>query len=106
MNFGSLPTSTSHNWLSSPSQQQNEDNEENMESQIQEDVSEPKPRQTLPIRVSLDLSDEKSQDLFIYQQKYNTKKEEYINLENKKKQFEKENKERDNEIELLKEQNI
>lgn len=81
INYGALPSS-SHNWLS---QQPNEDLDEPTDSQHLEDLSEAKPPQTLPIRVSLDLSDEKSQDLFIYQQKYNTKKEEYMNLENKKK---------------------
>jgi len=38
-------------------------------------------QQRLPIRVHLDLSDEKSLSLFIYRQKYNMKKNEYFNLE-------------------------
>ena len=35
----------------------------------------------LPIRVTLDFSDEKSQNLFIYEQKYNMKKNDCFNLE-------------------------
>jgi hypothetical protein len=35
----------------------------------------------LPIRLTLDFSDEKSQHLFIYEQKYNMKKNDCFNLE-------------------------
>ena len=35
----------------------------------------------LPIRVSLDFSDEKSQNLFIFEQKYHMKKNDCFNLE-------------------------
>lgn len=37
--------------------------------------------QTLPIRLTLDFSDEKAQHLFIYEQKYNMKKNDCFNLE-------------------------
>ena len=38
----------------------------------------------LPIRLTLDFSDEKSQNLFIYEQKYNMKKNDCFNLEKQK----------------------
>ena len=37
--------------------------------------------QPLPIKVALDFSDEKSQNLFIFEQKYNMKKNDCFNLE-------------------------
>jgi len=39
------------------------------------------PNSSLPIRVNLDFSDEKSQNLFIFEQKYNMKKNDCFNLE-------------------------
>lgn len=36
---------------------------------------------SIPIRLALDLSDEKSQNLFIFEQKYNMKKNDCFNLE-------------------------
>jgi hypothetical protein len=39
---------------------------------------------SLPIRVNLDFSDEKSQNLFIFEQKYNMKKNDCFNLEKQK----------------------
>ena len=44
-------------------------------------LSQPKPTDSLPIKVCLDFSDEKSQNLFIFEQKYNMKKNDYFNLE-------------------------
>ena len=71
-----------------------------------EEEEQEKPKQTLPIRVSLDLSDDKSQNLFIYQQKYNTKKDEYVNLENRKRELEQANRDKDKEIDRLKDENL
>jgi hypothetical protein len=38
-------------------------------------VAQPKKQQTLPLQIDLDFSDEKSQNLFIFQQKYAMKKQ-------------------------------
>ncbi len=59
----------------------------------------------MPIKVDLDLSDEKSLNLFIYKQKYNMKKNDYFNLEKRKIELEKEISSKDNEILRLKELN-
>lgn len=57
--------------------------------------------QTLPIRLTLDFSDEKAQHLFIYEQKYNMKKNDCFNLEKQKSQMLKELSHRNSEFEKL-----
>ena len=44
---------------------------------------------TLPIRVNLDFSDQKSQNLFIFEQKYNMKKNDCFNVERQRDKLEK-----------------
>jgi len=61
--------------------------------------------QKLPIKMKLDLSDEKLQKLFIYRQKYNMKKNDFFNLERRKSEIEKEAQVKDKEIERLREIN-
>ena len=44
---------------------------------------------TLPIRVNLDFSDQKSQQLFIFEQKYNMKKNDCFNVERQRDKLDK-----------------
>jgi len=45
---------------------------------------------TLPIKVNLDFTDEKSQNLFIFEQKYNMKKNDCFNVERQREKLNKE----------------
>jgi len=60
------------------------------------------PNSSLPIRVSLDFSDEKSQNLFIFEQKYNMKKNDCFNLEKQKMALQQQLTQKNDEFETLK----